>query len=381
MTDQSCANPTSSPTATSAASPTLPEHKQPQQGQAGALQHQQQQPPRQQAAPETPSILAMQALATPSPLVASAAAAAAAVAAVPSSGASSDGSSGASTSGGSSSDEEEEEDMAVDSSTAHNPNSADAAQLPAQAQPKHEPPQPKQEAPAPLAPVAVAPPAVNRVKINLRALLPKKTKHGRIGGSLYRALRDAGVDIGALKIPRGRPPRAKVGQKRPKRPTLLGLIKAGAELPMLPGMPALQLVVTDEDVMEEDDDEHMIVEARHPHSGSGSGSASPPGSAPSPATDAEGAGGFASPPQAALTTRRSSGSSSGGKGGRLGTKAPSGLREASNMQREARRGGRRVGLGAEDEDGEEGEGGEHEEDEVEGMTADDAATGLLLLGK
>lgn len=80
------------------------------------------------------------------------------------------------------------------------------------------------------------------VTLNLNNLLPKKTKHGRIGGSLYRALRDAGVDVAALGIPRGRPPRTVVGQKRPKRPTLLSLIKSGAELPMVPGAPRLRIV-------------------------------------------------------------------------------------------------------------------------------------------
>lgn len=80
------------------------------------------------------------------------------------------------------------------------------------------------------------------VTLNLNSLLPKKTKHGRIGGSLYRALRDAGVDVAALGIPRGRPPRTVVGQKRPKRPTLLSLIKSGAELPMVPGAPKLRIV-------------------------------------------------------------------------------------------------------------------------------------------
>jgi len=80
------------------------------------------------------------------------------------------------------------------------------------------------------------------VTLNLNSLLPKKTKHGRIGGSLYRALRDAGVDVAALGIPRGRPPRTVVGQKRPKRPTLLSLIKSGAELPMVPGAPRLRIV-------------------------------------------------------------------------------------------------------------------------------------------
>jgi len=82
----------------------------------------------------------------------------------------------------------------------------------------------------------------NVVTLNLNSLLPKKTKHGRIGGSLYRALRDAGVDVAALGIPRGRPPRTVVGQKRPKRPTLLSLIKSGAELPMVPGAPRLRIV-------------------------------------------------------------------------------------------------------------------------------------------
>jgi len=81
--------------------------------------------------------------------------------------------------------------------------------------------------------------------LNLSTLLPKKSKHGRIGGSLYRALRDAGVDVAALGIPRGRPPRTKVGQKRPKRPTLLSFIKSGAELPMVPGAPRLRIVNMD----------------------------------------------------------------------------------------------------------------------------------------
>ena len=82
--------------------------------------------------------------------------------------------------------------------------------------------------------------------LNVNALLPKKTKHGRIGGSLYRALRDAGVDVASLGIPRGRPPRVKVGQKRPKRPTLLSMIKSGAELPMVPGAPRLRIVDVEE---------------------------------------------------------------------------------------------------------------------------------------
>lgn len=81
--------------------------------------------------------------------------------------------------------------------------------------------------------------------INLGALLPKKTKHGRIGGSLYRALKDAGIDVSALKIPRGRPPRHKVGEKRPKRPTLLSVIKSGQGLPLAPGVnPNVQIVNT-----------------------------------------------------------------------------------------------------------------------------------------
>lgn len=95
--------------------------------------------------------------------------------------------------------------------------------------------------------------------LNLSTLLPKKSKHGRIGGSLYRALRDAGVDVAALGIPRGRPPRTKVGQKRPKRPTLLSFIKSGAELPMVPGAPRLRIV--NMDLM---GDGEQVVEAEEP---------------------------------------------------------------------------------------------------------------------
>lgn len=220
---------------------------------------------------------------------------------------------------------------------------------------------------------------MNRLSINLRALLPKKTKHGRIGGSLYRALRDAGVDVLALNIPRGRPPRHKVGQKRPKRPTLLGLIKSGAELPMLPGAPALQLIVTDEDLDDDDDDDKH--DGSMPHSGRAA-ARSPPGSARSPATDVE--VGFASPLQAAVA----------GKGGLAGAqRAPVGLREASNKQRRrgagAAVGGRKrrreqmdaEGGSEEEEDGAAASEEEEEEEAVDGMTADDAITGLLLLAK
>lgn len=87
------------------------------------------------------------------------------------------------------------------------------------------------------------------ISVNLSSLLPKKSKHGRIGGSLYRALREAGVDVSALNIPRGRPPRNKVGEKREKRPTLVSFIKSGGELPMLPGKPRLR-IVNDEDAAE-----------------------------------------------------------------------------------------------------------------------------------
>jgi hypothetical protein len=307
---------------------------------------------QQQQAPETPSAQAMQVLTTPSPVLASGAAAA--------SGALSGGAStsAGSSSGGSSGEEDntEEEQQERGNETMAADATGTATQLPGAPQQPQQQQQPDD--------------GVNRVSINLRALLPKKTKHGRIGGSLYRALRDAGVDISALKIPRGRPPRHKVGQKRPKRPTLLGLIKSGAALPMLPGARPLQLIVTDEALVDEDDEDALV--SFSPSGTASSPFLSPPGSASSPATDAE--AGFASPsPQNA------------GKGG-LAAKAPlAGLREASNKQR-----GRRGKRGRE-EDEDNGEGGEDdvegemeemEEDVViEGMTADDAATGLLLLGK
>ena len=308
------------------------EHQYQQHLQQSQLQQQQQ-------APESPSALTMQVVTTPSPVLASAAGAAASTAAGSSSGSSGE------------EDDEEEQERGHATATAPATFTAGAA---GEQQLQGAPQQP------------TADDGVNRVSINLRALLPKKTKHGRIGGSLYRALRDAGVDISALKIPRGRPPRHKVGQKRPKRPTLLGLIRSGAALPMLPGARPLQLIVTDEDVEgdedEDDDDDDNALVAFSPSAALSPFSPAGPGSAPSPATDVE--AGFASPsPQHA------------GKGG-LAARAPPGLREASNKQR-----GRWGKRGREDE-GEDEEEGEMEEDVViEGMTADEAATGLLLLGK
>ena len=195
--------------------------------------------------------------------------------------------------------------------------------------------------------------------VNLQALLPKKTKHGRIGGSLYRALKDAGVDVSALKIPRGRPPRHKVGQKRPKRPTLLDLIRSGAELPMIPGaQPRAASPPASE---------------RNNRSPNATGMAVTTAAATVAATTTrEAEAGFMSP---------EAGPASGKEGFIAAPPGARGLRDMANKPRARRVGGdgpRRskrassssgvtVGMGMVDEDG-------------EPMTADDAATGLLLLG-